>query len=151
MIAAASALSPDFIQPALIIKSIRIFMIAPIVFASTYFLNRFESREGNYTAKVSVPTFAVVFLINSMICAGLNYLSTGNPLLSPAWMWIQTALKSSLIPFLLAIAFVGVGSKVKFSDIAKVGLKPFGFAALMAVVAGALALAMAVFIAPYIA
>ncbi|TFH14757.1 putative sulfate exporter family transporter [Candidatus Bathyarchaeota archaeon] len=150
VIAAAGALSPDYIQPALIIKSIRIFMIAPIVFASTFFLNRFESGEGNLKAKVAVPLFAVVFLVNSLICAGLNAYTANNVVLGSAWIWLQTALKSSLIPFLLAIAFAGVGSKVKFRDIAKVGLKPFAFAALMSIVAGVLALGMAVLIAPYI-
>jgi uncharacterized integral membrane protein (TIGR00698 family) len=150
VIAAACALSPDCMQPALIIKSIRIFMIAPIVLASTFFLNRFESGEGNLKAKVAVPLFAVVFLVNSLICAGLNAFTVNNMVLGSAWMWLQTALKSSLIPFLLAISFAGVGSKVKFRDIAKVGLKPFAFAALMSIVAGVLALGMAVLIAPYI-
>jgi uncharacterized integral membrane protein (TIGR00698 family) len=150
VIAAACALSPDCMQPALIIKSIRIFMIAPIVLASTFFLNRFESGEGNLKAKVAVPLFAVVFLVNSLICAGLNAFAVNNMVLGSAWMWLQTALKSSLIPFLLAISFAGVGSKVKFRDIAKVGLKPFAFAALMSIVAGVLALGMAVLIAPYI-
>jgi uncharacterized integral membrane protein (TIGR00698 family) len=151
VIAAACTLSPDCLQPALIIKSIRIFMIAPVVLASTFFLNKFESSEGNLAAKVSVPLFAIVFLVNSLICAGLNTITVNNPFLYSSWSWLQTALKSSLIPFLLAIAFAGVGSKVKFRDIAKVGLKPFGFAALMSIIAGVLALGMAVLIAPYIA
>ena len=151
VIAAACTLSPDCLQPALIIKSIRIFMIAPIVLASTFFLNRFESNETNLTAKVAAPLFAIVFLVNSLICAGLNTITVNNPFLYTPWMWLQTALKSSLIPFLLAIAFAGVGSKVKFREIAKLGLKPFGFAALMSIIAGVLALGMAIFIAPYIA
>ncbi|MBN2336146.1 putative sulfate exporter family transporter [Candidatus Bathyarchaeota archaeon] len=150
VIAAACTLSPDCMQPALIIKSIRIFMIAPIVLASTYFLNRFESGEG-LKAKTSVPTFALVFLLNSLLCAGLDAYTVGSPALLQMWTLAKTALKSSLIPFLLAIAFAGVGAKVRFSDIAKVGWRTFGFAALMSVLAGALALGMAVLIAPYIA
>ena len=151
VIAAACALSVECMQPALIIKSIRIFMIAPVVLASTFYLNRVESEEGNLRAKVSVPMFAIVFLVNSFICAGLNSYTLTNPALFNVWSLVKTALKSSIIPFLLAVAFAGVGSKVRFSDIAKVGWKPFGFAALMSVVAGGLALGMAVFIAPYIA
>ncbi|TRO52090.1 putative sulfate exporter family transporter [Candidatus Bathyarchaeota archaeon] len=151
VIAAACTLSPDCMQPALIIKSIRIFMIAPIVLASTFFLNRFESGQGTLKTKVSVPLFAVVFLINSLICAGLNAYAVDVPVIGASWLWLQTALKSSLIPFLLAISFAGVGSKVKFRDIAKVGLKPFAFAALMSIVAGVLALGMAILIAPYVA
>jgi uncharacterized integral membrane protein (TIGR00698 family) len=151
VIAAACALSVECMQPALVIKSIRIFMIAPVVLASTFYLNRVESEEGKLTAKISVPLFAIVFLVNSFICAGLNSYTLTNPALYNVWNFVKTALKSSIIPFLLAIAFAGVGSKVRFSDIAKVGWKPFGFAALMSVVAGGLALGMAVFIAPYIA
>jgi uncharacterized integral membrane protein (TIGR00698 family) len=151
VIAAACSLSPDCMQPALIIKSVRIFMIAPIVLASTFYLNRVESQEGKLSAKVSVPLFALVFLVNSLICAGLNNVALSNQALNGAWSLIQTALKSSIIPFLLSIAFAGVGSKVRFRDIVKLGWKPFGFAAFMSVVAGLLALGMAVIIAPYIA
>lgn len=151
VIAAACALSIECLQPALIIKSIRIFMIAPIVLASTFYLNKVESEDGKLKAKVSVPLFAIVFLVNSFICAGLNRYTLTSPALYNVWSLVKTAFKSSIIPFLLAVAFAGVGSKVRFSDIAKVGWKPFGFAALMSVVAGGLALGMAVLIAPYIA
>jgi len=151
VIAAACSLSPDCMQPAMIIKSVRIFMIAPIVLASTFYLNRVEAEEGRLSARVSVPLFAVVFLVNSLVCAGLNNAALSNQALGGAWGLIQTALKGSVIPFLLSIAFAGVGSKVRFKDIVKVGLKPFGFAALMSVVAGLLALGMAIVIAPYIA
>lgn len=149
VLVAASTLSPDYMQPALIIKSIRIFMIAPVVLASTFYLNREESKDGRLTAKISIPLFAIVFLANSLISAGLN--SVTNPAFHGAWTLAQTVLKSRIIPFLLSIAFAGVGSKIRFSDIAKVGWKPFGFAALMSIIAGAMALGMAVFIAPYIA
>lgn len=151
VIAAACTLSPDCMQPALVIKSIRIFMIAPIVLASTFHLNRVEAEEGKLSAKVSVPLFAIVFLVNSLISAGLNSYALTNPVFYNAWSLVKTGLKTSIIPFLLSTAFAGVGSKVMFSDIAKVGWKPFGFAAMMSIVAGFLALGMAVIIAPYVA
>ncbi len=150
VIAAACTLSNDCMQPALVIKSIRIFMIAPIVLASTYFLNRFEAEEGKLDAKVTVPRFALVFLLNSLLCAGLNTYAPAVPSLNMAWIFIKSTLKNTLIPFLLAVSFAGVGSKVHFSDIAKVGWKSFSFAAIMSVIAGALALGMAVLMAPYI-
>lgn len=151
VIVAASTLGNEVLQPALIIKSIRIFMIGPIVMASTYFLNRFEPQEKQLNTKIVLPLFAVIFVVNSVISAGLDSYSTTIPFLGPVWIFTKTILKSSLIPFLLAISFAGVGSKVKFRDIAKVGWKPFGFAAIMAVIAGILALIMAVVIAPYVA
>jgi uncharacterized integral membrane protein (TIGR00698 family) len=151
VIAAASTVSSESLQPALIIKSIRIFMIGPIVMASTYFLNRFESQEKQQKTRFIIPLFAVIFVINSVICAGLDSYSIVIPILGSAWLLIKSSLKSSLIPFLLAVSFAGVSSKVKFRDIAKIGWNPFGFAAIMAVLAGILALIMAVVITPYIA
>jgi hypothetical protein len=43
-----------------------------------------------------------------------------------------------------------VGSKVQFRTIAKLGVKPFAVAALMSVLAGGLALCLAVLVAPYV-
>ncbi|MFH2110645.1 MAG: putative sulfate exporter family transporter [Candidatus Bathyarchaeota archaeon] len=149
VIAAALALDASCMQPALIIKSIRIFMIAPVVLASTFYLSRVEGGNGGAKAKVTVPRFAVVFLVNSLLCAALD--TSSFTFLGIGWDLAKTALKSSLIPFLLAISFAGVGSKVQFRDIAGVGWKPFAFAAMMAVIAGTLALSMAVVTAPYLA
>jgi uncharacterized membrane protein YadS len=125
-------------------------MIAPIVLASIFFLNRFENKENRLESKISVPLFSIIFLINSLICAGLNEFTVYNPILQENWIWVQTILKSSIIPFLLAISFAGVGSKVKIHDILKVGVKPFIFAAIMSTVAGTLALIMAALVAPFI-
>lgn len=148
VIAAACALDAGCMQPALIVKSIRIFMIAPVVLASTFYLSRVEGGNDGLKARVTVPLFAVVFLVNSLLCAALD--ASSITFLGVGWDLAKTALKSSLIPFLLAVSFAGVGSKVQFRDIASVGWRPFAFAAVMAVVAGTLALAMAVVTAPYL-
>jgi uncharacterized integral membrane protein (TIGR00698 family) len=150
VIAAASALNNEYVQPALIIKSIRIFMIGPIVMASTYYLNRIEKQEKQMSNNFIVPLFAIIFIINSVISASLDLYATTIPILGSSWVFMKTSLKLWLIPFLLAISFAGVGSKVKFRDIAKVGWSPFAFAAIMAVIAGVLALSMAIVIAPYV-
>ena len=150
VIAAASALGKEYVQPALIIKSIRIFMIGPIIMASTYYLKRIEKQEKQLNTNFIVPLFAVIFVINSVISAGLDSYATTIPILGSVWIFTKTSLKSWVIPFLLAISFAGVGCKVKFRDIAKVGWNAFGFAAIMAVIAGILALSMAVAIAPYV-
>jgi uncharacterized integral membrane protein (TIGR00698 family) len=148
VIAAACALDPSCMQPAVIIKSIRIFMIAPVVLASTFYLSRVESGGGGVGAKVSVPLFAVAFFLGSLVCAFLD--ASSPALMGVSWGLVKTALKSSLIPFLLAVSFAGVGSKVQFRDIAGVGWRPFAFAALMSVFSGALALVMAAVTAPYL-
>jgi len=149
VIAAACSLDQACMQPAMIIKSIRIFMIAPVVLASTFYLRRVESGGGDERARVSVPLFAVAFLIGSLACAALD--ASSPALMGVSWALVKSALKSSLIPFMLAVSFAGVGSKVRFRDLAGVGWGPFAFAALMAVTSGALALLMAVVTAPYLA
>ena len=151
VIAAACTLSNDCLQPALVIKSIRIFMIGPVVLASTFLVNRLESGGGKLKPRLVMPLFAVLFVVNSVISAALDSYAPALPFLDFMWTFLKQSLKASLIPFLLAISFAGVGSKVRFVDIAKLGLKPFAFAALMAVLAGVLALGMAILIAPYIA
>jgi uncharacterized integral membrane protein (TIGR00698 family) len=150
VIAAASTISNESVQPALIIKSIRIFMIGPIIMISTYILNKFEKQEKQRDKKLIIPLFAVIFVINSVISAGLDFYLTKVPLIEIAWNFTKINLKSLIIPFLLAISFAGVGSKVKFREIAKVGWSPFIFAALIAVIAGILAFSMAVIITPFV-
>lgn len=122
-------------------------MIAPVVLASAFYLSRAEGTNGVKT-KVTVPLFAVAFLINTLLCAALD--ASSFTFLGIGWNLVKTALTTSLLPFLLAISFAGVGTKVQFRDIASVGWKPFAFAAAMAVIAGTLALAMAVATAPYL-
>jgi uncharacterized integral membrane protein (TIGR00698 family) len=148
VIAAACSLDSGCMQPAMVIKSIRIFMIAPVVLASTLYLSRVESAGGGAKAKLSVPLFAVAFLVGSLVCALLD--ASSPALMGVSWGAVKASLKASLIPFMLAVSFVGVGSKVRFRDIAGVGWRPFAFAALMAVASGALALAMAVATAPFL-
>jgi len=149
VIVAACSLDPGCMQPAMIIKSVRIFMIAPVVLASTFYLRRVESEGGEAGVKASVPLFAVAFLLGSLVCALLD--ASSPALMGVSWVLVKNTLKSSLIPFMLAVSFAGVGSKVQFRDIAGVGWGPFAFAALMAVTSGALALLMAVVTAPYLA
>jgi len=148
VIAAACSLDAGCMQPAMVIKSIRIFMIAPVVLASTLYLSRVEPGGGGAGPRATVPLFAVAFLVGSLICAVLD--ASSPALLGLSWAAVKAGLKASLIPFALAVSFVGVGSKVQFRDIAGVGWRPFAFAALMAVASGALALAMAVVTAPFL-
>ena len=97
-----------------------------------------------------LPAFAVAFIVNSLISAALDANATALMAWGVDWSAFKGFLSGSVIPFLLATAFAGVGSKVQFRTIAKLGLKPFAFAALMAVMAGALALILAITVAPYV-
>lgn len=148
VIAAAGALGQDAMKSAMLIKSVRIFMIGPVVLLASYLFRRFESKDENEKTKIVVPVFGVIFIVNSIISAILDsYLP-----LSGLGMWtgFKSLLGGKALPFLLAIAFVGVGSKVRFSSIAKLGAKPFAVAALMAVLAGVISLILAIIAAPFI-
>jgi uncharacterized integral membrane protein (TIGR00698 family) len=148
VIAAADALGQEAMRSAMLIKSVRIFMIGPVVLLASFILNRFESEDKTEEAKIVVPIFGVVFVLNSILTAILDaYLQV--PRLE-LWLGFKSMFGGKILPFLLAIAFVGVGSKVRFSNIAKLGAKPFAVAALMAILAGGLSLVLAIIAAPFI-
>ena len=149
VIAAAGSMGTDVIRPAMLIKSVRIFMIGPAVLTATYMI-RVQGSEMGKKTKLVLPLFGLLFIVNSLLGTFLDAtLKTGSA--SLGWLWIKDQLTGGLLKLLLTTAFAGVGSKVRFSSIAKLGLKPFVFAALMAVAAGTLALIMAVVMAQYIA
>ncbi|MFQ6053520.1 MAG: YeiH family protein [Candidatus Bathyarchaeia archaeon] len=149
VLAAAGALGSEVTRPAMLIKSVRIFMIGPVVLLASYVFNRYEGRRGG-SAKVALPAFGVVFMVNTVVCALLDTYAPGVALFGLTWPSLKSLLSKTVIPFLLAIAFAGVGSKVKFRKIARLGLKPFAVAAFMAVTAGTFALTLAILVAPLI-
>jgi uncharacterized integral membrane protein (TIGR00698 family) len=147
VIAAAGTLGPDVTRPAMLIKSVRIFMIGPIVFLFSTLL---AGVSGGRKTKFVVPLFAVAFVVNSLLCALLDSYAPGLIAAGFDWTWIKAALSSWVIPFLLATAFVGVGSKVRLRSIAGLGARPLAVAATVAVAAGAVSLLMAALVAPMI-
>ncbi len=148
VIAAAGALGQEAMKSAMLIKSVRIFMIGPVVLLASYLFKRFEQNDESERTKIVVPVFGVLFIINSIISAILDsYLSSSS---LGMWTFLKSMLGGKILPFLLAISFVGVGSKVKFSSIAKLGAKPFAVAALLAVLAGVISLILATIAAPFI-
>lgn len=149
VIAAAGAVGPDVVAAAMLIKSVRIFMIGPVVFALSWVCCRLESSEGKARSFV-VPFFAVAFTLGSIVCAALD-LNTA-PLLKMGFDWIagKTLLSGIILPFLFATAFAGVGSKVSFKSIMGLGVRPLLLAATVAVTAGLLAFVAAFLLVPFI-
>jgi len=151
VIAAAGALDPRAIGSALLVKSIRIFMIGPMILLATYILSRTEKREiGKSVSKVILPIYGIVFIVNAFFCAFLDAYASQVKSLGLDWPLVKTVLSGTVIPFLLATAFAGVGSKVRFGSIAKLGARPFVVGAVTAMVAGLLALIMAILAAPFV-
>ena len=149
VIAAAGSMGTEVIRPAMLIKSVRIFMIGPAVLTATYMI-RAQGTETGKKTKLVLPLFGVLFIVNSLLGTFLDStLKTGAA--SLGWLWLKDQLSGGLLKLSLTTAFAGVGSKVRFNSIAKLGAKPFVFAALMAVTAGTLALIMAVVMRQYVA
>jgi uncharacterized integral membrane protein (TIGR00698 family) len=151
VIAAAGALDPRAIGPALLVKSIRIFMIGPMILLATYILSRTEKREiGRPTSRVIVPIYGIVFIANSLFCAFLDAYASQVKSLGLDWPLVKAVLSGTIIPFLLATAFAGVGSKVRLGSIARLGARPLVVGAATASVAGLLALIMAILTASFV-
>jgi uncharacterized integral membrane protein (TIGR00698 family) len=152
VIAAAGALDPNAVGPALIVKSVRIFMIGPMILVATYIMNKRGSKSTyeNVTTKIILPTYGVAFIVNSFVCAVLDANTSQLAMTGFDWLAIKSVLSATIIPFLLATTFAGVGSKVKFRAIAKLGPRPFIMGAFMAVLAGVIALLLAIAVAPFI-
>ena len=148
VIAAASAVDAAVVQAAMLIKSVRIFMIGPVVFLLSWYCARCERGEGR--RRFVVPLFAVGFTVGSVVCALLDI--NAMTLLSAGidWISIKTYLSGTILPFMLATAFAGVGSKVSLRSILKLGPKPIFVAAAVAATAGLLAFVTAVLLVPYI-
>jgi uncharacterized integral membrane protein (TIGR00698 family) len=148
VIAAAGAVDVSVVQTAMLIKSVRIFMIGPVVFALSWYCQRCEG--GSKKVKFIIPLFAVAFTIGSIVCAFLDLNTVQLIEAGIDWVAIKAYFSSTVLPFTFATAFAGVGSKVSFSSILKLGTKPIILAASIAAMAGLLAFVSAVLLMPLI-
>jgi uncharacterized integral membrane protein (TIGR00698 family) len=149
VIAAAGAVDASVVQAAMLIKSVRIFMIGPVVFLLTWYCSKYNGAGGK--TSFTVPLFAVAFTAGSIVCALLDL--NAAPLLGAGvdWVAIKGYLSGTILPFTFATAFAGVGSKVSFSSILKLGARPILLTATVALTAGLLAFITAVLLVPFIA
>jgi len=99
-------------------KFIRIFMIGPMVIVSLFMFLRFSRTEQRGKIKITIPWFAVFFVLFSLANSGLAALPFGK-----AWSSFDSKYISPVITFFLAWSFAGIGLKVKYSSIRSLGLK----------------------------
>ncbi|MEM2059062.1 MAG: putative sulfate exporter family transporter, partial [Thermoproteota archaeon] len=119
VIAAAGALDSNAIGPAIMVKSVRIFMIGPMILLATYVLSRSSQGEtGKSKTKVVIPAFGAIFIVNSIFCALLDANASFIKAMGFDWSLVKGVLSGTVFPFLLATTFAGVGSKVRFRLIA---------------------------------
>jgi uncharacterized integral membrane protein (TIGR00698 family) len=122
-------------------KFIRIFMIGPMVFVSLWIFRYFSRSGGASQVKMSVPWFAVVFVLLSLVHLGLESLP-----IRGLWLKINGTYYTPFVTFLLAWAFASIGLKVKASTIFNMGAKAFLGGIAVAVFAGVTSLLLVKFL-----
>jgi len=135
---------------ALCVKSIRVFMIGPMILLATYINGKRAKVIVGERPKITLPIYGIMFIIFSLCCAFLDAHASQIATMGFDWLSIKAMLSGTIFKFLLALCFAGVGSKVRFRSIAKLGAKSFGVGAFMAVFAGVLALVLAIVMSPFI-
>jgi len=126
-VAAGNAISPEAGNVAVIVKMLRVVLLAPLLVLVGLFIARFpdkdlprESGDGK-SGKKSFPWFALLFVL----CIGIN--STG--IIPPAVVHFINALDI----FFLTMAMCALGMETSIEKVRVVGPKPFMLAGILAV------------------
>lgn len=126
-VAAGQAISPEAGNTAVIVKMMRVIMLAPLLVALGFWLRRAAMRngeqttDGNASHMKSFPWFAVLFVAT----IGINSLG-----IIPAGM--VNAINAFDV-FLLTMAMCALGMETSLEKVRKVGPKPFLLAGILAV------------------
>ena len=102
----------DIKQPAVIVKMLRVILLAPVLIVLSFILSR-RAQQTDGKARVQVPAFAVFFLL----VIGFNSLN-----LLP--VSCVSAIRS-VDTFLLTMAMTALGVETSFDKFRKAGPKPF--------------------------
>ena len=119
VIAAASQIN-DALSIATSAKFIRIFMIGPLVFICLYLFQRFSNDKEKGKVRMTVPWFAVFFILFSLV-----YFAIESTSIKSSWVAFSSTYIAPTVTFLLAWAFAAIGFKVRLSSIKAIGLKAF--------------------------
>lgn len=110
---------PDIKRPAVIVKMVRVIMLAPVLIVLAWLLGRGQKSADGKRTKIQVPLFAFFFLA----VIGFNSLN-----LLPA-----TCMEGirKVDTFLLTMAMTALGVETSFDKFRKAGVKPFLLALLL--------------------
>ena len=118
VVGAGNAMSPEIADSAIIVKMIRVMMLAPVLLAMGLLLAR-RTKGGTGRAKITIPWFAFGFLavigfnsfdlLPEMLVEGINSFGT----------------------FLLTMAMTALGAETSFEKFKRAGFKPFLLAGLL--------------------
>ncbi len=121
--AAGTALGPEALETATVVKLARITLLAPIVFYLAWSLNKKSEKTGDADVPL-VPWFLVVFVI----LAALNTAIDAAGYTAQAKPTVDALLRLDL--FLLTVGMAGVGLQTRFKQLKEAGPMPIllGFA-----------------------
>ena len=121
VVGAGNAMGQAISDPAIIVKMIRVMMLAPVLVILSIILSRREAAAGQAgeKRKITIPWFAFLFLA----VIGFNSLH-----LLPSG--VVSAI-NSLDTFLLTMAMTALGADSSFEKFKKAGARPFLLAALL--------------------
>lgn len=123
VVGAGNAMGKAVSDSAIIVKMIRVMMLVPVLFVIGYFVARAAAKTGEGLSggrsKVSVPWFAVLFLV----VIGFNSLD-----LLPAGL---VDFLNAFDTFLLTMAMTALGAETSIDKFRRAGAKPFVLALLL--------------------
>lgn len=123
VVGAGNAMGSNISDPAIIVKMIRVMMLAPVLVVLSFLLSRFAAaginKECRVKSEITIPWFAFLFLA----VIGFNSLD-----LLPKGL-VTTI--NHLDTFLLTMAMTALGAESSFEKFKKAGAKPFLLAFLL--------------------
>ncbi len=122
------------LEIAMLAKSIRIFMIGPVVLLAVLLSRRSRSTEESAGRRIPWPWFAIIFVALTFVHAALE------AWIGESWVQFSKTWLSPPIKFTLTWAFAAVGLRVQFRVIRRIGGKAFAAGLLVATMAGGSAL-----------
>ncbi len=138
VVAAGYQVGATALGVAIVTKSIRVFLIGPMIILASYLHSRMGVKEK--AKKVYIPLYAIAFVASNIVNSILLNLSATQSV----WSMISGSYIQPLVTFLLATAFAGVGFKVKYKSITKIGLKAFALGLICAFFTGLFGLALVI-------
>lgn len=119
VVGSAEVLGEQVSQNAVIVKMIRVMMLAPFLIILSFWILKSVSSKDNSKAKITIPWFAILFIL----VVGFNSLD----LLST-----QTVIMINYLDnFLLTMAMCALGMETNFNKFKGVGLKPIYLASVL--------------------
>ena len=118
-VAAGNAVSPEAASSAIIVKMIRVMLIAPFLIGISIWLGRRNGAIDGKRGKITIPWFAVLFII----VAGINSLNIIPTPVVDFW--------NRLDLFILTMAMCALGIETNLNRIRGVGMKPVWLALIL--------------------